>query len=160
VKAIAQSSGDRLEIKTQFPLLPPVIKFMRMVWLWMIASVFLFASVAEMSARTMRRPPVRVFEVIAGVAVALAISWIVVRRKYVGEGANVLARDPSDARALRRWRTGHIISYVISEAVALYGLNLRYMGFTFRDVTAFYLAGLVLMLFSWPKMPIVSAGTS
>ena len=52
-----------------------------------------------------------------------------------------------------RWQTGYILGFAQSEAIALFGLSLRYMGFTLREVSPFYVVGFVLMLLSWPRVP-------
>ncbi len=119
----------------------------------MLASIVLLVGVAEISVKPTRKPPVRFFEAITLLAVLCAIGRFVLRGKYVREGSLMLAQDQADARALKRWQTGHIIGYALSEAVALYGFNLRYAGFTLREVAPFYLAGLVLMFFSRPRLP-------
>jgi hypothetical protein len=66
---------------------------------------------------------VRFFEAITLLAVLCAIGRFVLRGKYIREGSLMLAQDQADARALKRWQTGHIIGYALSEAIALYGFN-------------------------------------
>ncbi len=135
------------------PSLPSAIKFMRRVWLLMVGSILVLAATTEMFAPSSRHPAKSFFESITVVAILCAVGWAVLRRKYVGAGRRQLARDPKDTLALRRWQTGRTISFMMSEAVALYGLNLRYAGFTLSEVLPFYAAGLILMIFSAPRPP-------
>ena len=65
----------------------------------------------------------------------------------------MLVKDPTDIIALRRWLTGHILHYSLSLAVALYGLVLRYAGFSLHEVLPFYIGGFVLMLYGMPRPP-------
>lgn len=80
-----------------------------------------------------------------------AISWLWARRKYVRTARATLAQVPNEAKALRRWQVGYITSFVLSEAVVLYGTNLRFYGLTFSQVVYFYIAGTLLMIFSGPR---------
>jgi hypothetical protein len=122
-----------------------------MMWLMMLASIVLLAAVADISAQNSQRPSASFFEGITAVATLAVIARVMLRRRYVGEAVRLLAQDPTNAQALRRWQASHIIGYALSESVALFGINLRYLGFTFREVVPFYIAGFVLMLFSAPK---------
>jgi hypothetical protein len=117
----------------------------------MLASIVLFAVVAGTLARNPQRPLIILYEAITTVTVMDVIAWLILRRKFLGEAAHLLANDPSSIPGLGRWQIGHIVGYALSEAVALFGFNLRFMGFSFREVTPFFLAGFVLMLFSAPK---------
>jgi len=118
----------------------------------MLASIVILAAVTEISTRTIQPMPKRVFAVIAGLCVAIVIVKSVVRRVYVAQGAYLLAKDRTDLQALKRWRTGHIYCFALSEAVAMFGLVLQ-GGFTLREVAPFYVAGFILMLFSRPITP-------
>ena len=75
-------------------------------------------------------------------------------RKYVVRGAQQLAKDPTNLQALKCWQTGHILGFAQSEAIAMFALNPRFMGFTLWEVAPFYVAGFVLMLFSNPRAPL------
>jgi hypothetical protein len=88
---------------------------------------------------------------ITGLAVLVTVSWLVLRRKYLGRSVTALRSNPENVQAIKRWQTGQVLSFVLSEAVALYGVNLRYLGLSFREVIPFYAAGLALMLWSWPR---------
>jgi F0F1-type ATP synthase membrane subunit c/vacuolar-type H+-ATPase subunit K len=76
-----------------------------------------------------------------------------VRRLFVLRAEVTLAAQPEDATALNRWRAGYIITYALCEAMALFGLVLRVLGFTLSEVTPFYLVGFVLILVFTPRRP-------
>jgi hypothetical protein len=63
----------------------------------------------------------------------------------------VLRLQPDDAASTIRWRTGCIVTYALSEAVALFGLMLRITGFALSQVAVFYIAGILLLLFFSPR---------
>ena len=78
------------------------------------------------------------------------------RRKLVLGSELMLATQPDDRGALGRWRAGYIITWALCESIVLYGLALRFMGFTFVQVLPFLGAGFVLMLFFSPRKPVES----
>jgi hypothetical protein len=131
--------------------LAAITRFLRIVWLTMLASVILIVAGAETTKIALRHPSIRTFEVITALAVLIVITTLLLRRRYVEQGSRRLAQDPTDATALRRWRAGYLMCYMASESVALYGLCLRYMGFRLSHVSTFYIAGIVMMLFYRPK---------
>ena len=132
----------------------PVKTVLQIMWFAMLSSIVLLAVVGERAAQgTAQRPQVVFVEAITLVAIVLVIAQAVLRRKFLTVGAQLLAQDPTSRQGLMRWRAGHIVGYAMSEAVALFGLVLRFLGFTLREVAPFYVAGVILMLFSAPKVP-------
>jgi hypothetical protein len=77
----------------------------------------------------------------------------VMRRKFVQRSEVLLAAQPADAAALKRWRAWHLITYWMCQAVAFYGILLRFLGFAFFQVAPFYLAGFILLVFYVPRAP-------
>jgi hypothetical protein len=49
-------------------------------------------------------------------------------------------------------------TFALSEAVVIYGVVLRFVGFRFSQVVPFFLAGLILMLFFGPRRPANAIG--
>jgi hypothetical protein len=72
-------------------------------------------------------------------------------RLFVLRSEALLAAQPDEGATLGRWRSGFIITYGLSEAVALFGLVLRIMGFSLSEVAPFYLVGFVLLLLFSPR---------
>jgi hypothetical protein len=99
------------------------------------------------------RPGKPVFYAVTAAAVADLLIMFIMRRRMIVHSARVLAGDPENKAVLGRWRAGHIVSFALCIAVGLYGLVLRFIGFTLSDVAPFYLAGLVAMLYSFPRDP-------
>ena len=91
------------------------------------------------------------FQIMAVVAVINVVLIFIIRRSMVAPPLDTLRDNQSDATALNRWRTGYLITYVLCEAVALYGFILRIMGFSFRTVVPFYLASVILMIYFGPR---------
>jgi hypothetical protein len=93
----------------------------------------------------------QLFRLITGLAIADVLVMFVLRRQFVIKAEEVLASNPEDAIALQRWRTGHLVTWCFSEAVALFGVVLHFQGFTFKQVAPFFFAGFVLILSFSPR---------
>ena len=65
---------------------------------------------------------------------------------------SLLAGHPEDTKALRKWRQGYIVIYILAEAVALYGVVLHFIGFAAVRVGPFFVAGFTLILFFRPAV--------
>jgi F0F1-type ATP synthase membrane subunit c/vacuolar-type H+-ATPase subunit K len=129
------------------------LKLLRTVQVVMLASILLYVFLAERFG-----PAPKTTAPIVGYAIStLAVSAIglifVVRRTMVMGAESVLGATAEDAVALNRWRAGYIATYALCEAVALYGLVLRFTGSRFWQAMPFYLAGFILMLFFRPRRP-------
>src|SRR2546426_11727584 len=78
---------------------------------------------------------------------------LLVRRALILQSEATLRTGATDVGTLNRWRSGYIVTYALSESLALFGLILRFMGFNPVQVAPFYLAGFILMLFFGPRQP-------
>jgi len=87
----------------------------------------------------------------AGVAIVGVI--FVVRRTLVLRSEQSLASDPDDPLTVIHWRNGYIVTYVLCEALASFGLALRFMGCNFQQSLPYYAGGFVLLFFFGPKKP-------
>lgn len=94
-----------------------------------------------------------IFPAIAVVAVSEIIILFFIRRNFVLQSAVQLGTQPEDSKLLVRWRAGQIITWALSLSIALYGLVLRYMGFSFPQVLPFFVAGVILLLVTAPRRP-------
>ena len=91
----------------------------------------------------------------------LVAFWILLglfafRQKLIKRSENVLASNPDDAVAQKQWRTGYLRTYAFSEAIALYGVVLHFLGFTMAQVAPFLIAGFLLIVFYSPRLPVRS----
>lgn len=77
---------------------------------------------------------------------AMAIAVFVIRTKMVGRFEALLTAQPEDKLVLSKWRSAYVLMWALCEAIALYGLTLRYLGFTMIQVIPFFAVGFVLML--------------
>ncbi len=134
------------------------IKFVRILQIAMLMSVLLFVAVGEVAGTTTRlsNPALSsptLFYALSMATITIVGVILVVRRTLVLQSAVALAARPNDLPTLSRWRAGYVMTYALSEAVALFGLVLRIIGFSLSQVASFYVAGFILLLFFGPRRP-------
>src|ERR1700685_4496484 len=119
------------------------LRTLRAVQWTMLGSILLYAVVGEVLGSHARAadPSLSYFFSTASVAIVGVI--FVVRRTLVLRSAQSLASHPEDALTLRHWKNGYIATYALCEALALFGLVQRFMGFTFQQSLLFYIGGFV-----------------
>ena len=87
----------------------------------------------------------------------LALSSVVVlfalRRFFAARLLAALSANLEDTAALVQWRASYVISYAVSESIAIYGLLLHFLGFSMKQVAPFLIAGFLLILFLAPSLP-------
>ncbi len=129
------------------------IRTLRAVQWAMLGSILLYAVVGEVlgSGAIAADPSLSYAFTTAGVAVVGVI--FVVRRTLVLRSAENLASHPDDSLTLGHWKSGYIATYALCEALALFGLVLRFMGFNFQQSLPFYIGGFVLLFFFGPREP-------
>ncbi len=132
------------------------IRVVRAIQIAMLISVGVYVLVGEgvKSPPGLNNPVL--FYVLSLVTITIVGVILVVRRTLVLQSAVALASRPNDAATLGRWRAGHIMTYALSEAIAIFGLVLRIVGFSLSQVASFYIAGFILLLFFGPRRPVVS----
>jgi hypothetical protein len=86
-------------------------------------------------------------------SISLVGAILVVRKTMVLQSEAELREKPGDAAILARWRTGYIVCYAFCEALALFGLALRIMGFTLLQIWPYYAGSIALLLVFWPRLP-------
>jgi hypothetical protein len=133
------------------------IKLLQVVRLAMLVSVVVYVlTMRLLPSGTPAQPPI--FYVMALLAIMCVAALLTLRRIFVQRAETRLATQPEDRRALAQWRTGYLVTYCLSEAIALYGLVLHSLGFAFSQVVPFCLAGFVLILFYRPRRPSSALG--
>ena len=130
------------------------IKVIRAVQIAMLVSVILYVAVGEGIGSVPRLNNPVLFYVLSLVTITIVGVILVVRRTLVLQSAAALATRPNDTATLNRWRAGHIMTYALSEAIAIFGLVLRLIGFSLSQVWSFYIAGFILLLFFGPRRPV------
>lgn len=130
------------------------IRLIRAVQIALLVSVPLCVGLGEKVGLVSRLNDPVVFYVLSMVTITIVGVILVVRRTLVLQSASALATRPNDVATLGRWRAGHIMTFGLSEAIALFGLTLRLMGFSLSQVASFYIAGFILLLFFGPRRPV------
>ena len=128
------------------------LRQLRIIWLAMLVAVGAY-SFLSFHADIHSAPQPIIFRAIALVAVSEVLLLFFFRRRFVLQNAQLLASGTENASALTQWRTAYIIVWAMSLSIGLYGLVLRYVGFDFRQVSIFFIAGGALMLLFAPRSP-------
>lgn len=118
----------------------------------MLLCILIYAFITKQLPSTTHANPI-VYPVIAFLAIWALAALLFFRRKLVKVSEKILAVSPDDAVAVRRWQTGYVIIYALSEAVALYGLVLHFLGFSPVQIAPFFAAGILPILVFAPKLP-------
>jgi len=129
------------------------LKTLRVVQWLMLASILLYAILGEVVAPGVRAVNPTLSYLFATTAVGIVGVIFVVRRTLVLRAAESLATRPDDSLSLSHWRTGYIATYALCEALALFGLALRFLGGNLQQSLPFYIGGFTLLFFFRPRVP-------
>jgi hypothetical protein len=128
------------------------LRTVRLIQIAMLVSIGVYVVVGEVAGHQLNTDATALYAIsVASISVVGAI--LVVRKTLVLQSEAELSEKPGDPVILSRWKTGYIVTYVLCEALALFGLALRIMGFTLTHVWPYYAGGFVLLLLFWPRMP-------
>jgi hypothetical protein len=124
-----------------------VLRTLRLVQWSMLASILLYATLGEiLGPRTTGVDPTLSY-LFSTLAVGIVGTIFVVRRTLVQRAATSLAAHPDDSLSLSHWKSGYITTYALCEALALFGLVLRFRGSQMQQSLLFYIGGFVLLFF-------------
>lgn len=132
------------------------IKIVRLIQIAMLLSVGIFVVTGEMVGSIPKLSNPTLFYALSLATITIVGVILVVRRTLVLQSAATLATRPNDVATLNRWRAGYVMTYALSEAIAMFGLVLRLIGFTLSQVASFYIAGFILLLFFGPRRPVTA----
>jgi len=132
------------------------IKIVRLIQIAMLLSVGIFVVAGEMVGSIPKLSNPTLFYALSLATITIVGVILVVRRTLVLQSAVTLATRPNDVATLNRWRAGYVMTYALSEAIAMFGLVLRLIGFTLSQVASFYIAGFILLLFFGPRRPVTA----
>ena len=132
------------------------IKIVRVIQIAMLLSVGIFVVAGEMVGSIPKLSNPTLFYALSLATITIVGVILVVRRTLVLQSAVTLATRPNDVATLNRWRAGYVMTYALSEAIAMFGLILRLIGFTLSQVASFYIAGFILLLFFGPRRPVAA----
>ena len=127
-------------------------KVLQIIRLAMLASIVFYAGICRAIPSTASANPI-MLRAISVLAVMDVVAIVVLRRLLLSKAAAALAAQPSDEKALARYRTGYIVIYAVSESISLYGVVLHFLGFPFGQVAPFLLASFLLIMFFRPRQP-------
>jgi hypothetical protein len=128
------------------------IRLIRALQIAMLSAIVIYVLVGELVGSTRSADPITYY-VLSLATITIVGVILVVRRTLVRQSESMLAMRPGDALTLNRWRAGYIMTYALSEAIAMFGLVLRILGFSLSQVLSFYVAGFALLLFFGPRRP-------
>jgi hypothetical protein len=124
----------------------------------LLASIVLLASFVEWIQPAAVVRPQPYFYAIAGMGIWTLTGASFFRRKLLMPAEKILSTKPDDEAALRRWRAGYIAIYAVCDNVAIWGVVLRFLGFSLLTAIPFYLAGFLLLLYFAPRPPTNAIG--
>jgi hypothetical protein len=130
------------------------IKVVRIIQIAMLLSVLLLVIAGEFVGSIPKFSNPTLFYALSLATITIVGVILVIRRTLVLQSANTLATRPNDVVTLNRWRAGYVMTYVLSEAIAVFGLFLRIIDFSLSHVASFYVAGFILLLFFGPRRPV------
>lgn len=128
------------------------LRLVRLVQIAMLVSIAMYVLVGEMVGRSVA-PNSTMFYALSFVSISTVGAIVVVRRTLVLPSEVLLREKPEDSVLLTRWKTGYIVTYALCEALALFGLVLRMVGFKLVHVWSFYLGAFVLLFLFSPRAP-------
>jgi hypothetical protein len=128
------------------------LRTVRLIQIAMLVSIGIYAVVGEIAGARLTTDAKTLYA-ISFASISLVGAILVVRKTLVLQSEEELKAKPGDPVVLARWKTGYIVSYALCEALALFGLLLRFMGFSLAQVWPYYAGALVLLLLFWPRLP-------
>jgi len=129
------------------------LKTLRTVQWAMLLSILMYVAVGEILGPRIRHVDPALSYLFSTLAVGVVGTIFVVRRTLVLRAASTLATQPEDNISLSQWKTGYIATYALCEALALFGLVLRFRGSDLQQSLLFYSGGFVLLFFFRPRQP-------
>jgi len=134
------------------PTVDGTLRWLRIWYSVMLIAIVLYVIVSERAQHQlidMNRAFLAGLGVVAAILVGIAFY---VQVKVIRPALEILQAKP-DPAAMASWRSASLASYVIAEAIVLFGLCLRFLGGARTMSIPFYIVGLVLMLFLFPRRP-------
>ncbi|HLV85457.1 MAG TPA: hypothetical protein VKV39_00670 [Candidatus Sulfotelmatobacter sp.] len=128
-------------------------KTLRAVQWALLASILLYVVVGEMIAPRATRIDQTLSYILSSLAVGIVGTIFVVRRTLVLPATASLSSSSEEELTLSQWKTGHIATYALCDALAIFGLLLRLRGSSLQQSLLFYVGGFVLLMFFRPNVP-------
>jgi hypothetical protein len=135
------------------------LKTLRVVQWSLLVSIMLYAVAGELLGPPVRGADPTLSYIFSTLAVGIVGTIFVVRRTLVQRAAEILITRPDDNLSLDHWKSGYLTTYVLCEALAVFGLVLRFRGSQMEQSLLFYVGGFVLILFFRAKQPATAPTT-
>jgi hypothetical protein len=133
--------------------MPSAVKTLRIIQIALLVSMGVYVLVGELVGPPVSNGRPTLFYALSALSIMTIGVILVVRRTLVLHSEATLRTRSDDLPTLGRWKNGYIVTYALSEALALFGLIVRLAGFSLSEAITFYLPGFVLMLFFRPQPP-------
>jgi hypothetical protein len=130
------------------------LRTLRAVQWSMLASIVVYIVLGELLGPRVRGVDPGLSYLFSTLAVGIVGTIFVVRRTLVQRAAVNLAAHPDDSLSLGHWSTGYLITYTLCEALALFGLVLRFRGSPMQHSLLFYVGGFALLFLFRPREPV------
>ena len=90
----------------------------------------------------------------AAESIAAAGLALLFRSRKIKPALEILHGDPEDTSALARWRSGNILSFVLTETIVLFGFMVKYLGAGWNVAGVFFVVGTLLFLVWRPRLDV------
>jgi len=124
---------------------------MRMMWFGLIAANLLYVYIGQtepaLSWLSFQQAG-KIFAILAALNL-IAFAWTLWRR-YL-PAAEAIRDQPENMQAIRRWMGMWTILLCNASSITLFGLAFRMGGKTLQQTAPFYLVGVLLTLWLWPR---------
>ena len=128
------------------------LRQLRIIHTAMLLSIVFYAFMS-LRAPSRPAPPPMVLYGVGAVCVADLGVILVLRSKLQPHARPISSTEPDPKILIANWRRACIVIWAFCEAIALFGLVLRYMGVPMREAALFFVAGFLLMLLFAPRRP-------
>jgi hypothetical protein len=95
------------------------LKLLRIVRLFLLATIVLYAAIAERFGPAPKAQAPIVFYAITAVAISLIATMFAMRRGRLAKLEKVLSSQPEDIAVLNPWRATYLLLFMACEAIAL-----------------------------------------
>ncbi|MGH8459031.1 MAG: hypothetical protein ACRESV_06740 [Nevskiales bacterium] len=129
-----------------------VRRLLTVIYFALFATVGVYWAVLETLAPNLEpRDPGVIKNVLQGLGAAVGAGVLYLRFSRIPSAIDLTAPDPGPG--LARLQMYYIVSYALTEAVALYGFVLRLLGGTREESALFFFAAAGLFLLCYPRLP-------
>ncbi len=128
------------------------LRTVRLIQIAMLVSIGMFVVAGELAGPRLTSE-VTVLYAVSFASISIVGAILVVRKTLVLESERELRKRPEEPVLVARWKMGYLVTYALCEALGLFGLLLRIMGFAVSQVWPYYAGGFVLLLLFWPSLP-------